>query len=210
MLVRNSIFSLGEYNIFCVNIFRRKFTWNLITQIEYFYCPYHGRNFAISENYGDYNEFDYMYRDEDRVTNDFREVIAAANDSNGRLHVFVINSNNQVAYKMQLPNGSWSNWSNLDGWVSSIAVQRSANGRLAVFGIGRDNALWYRMQTQQNSWSNWQTLGGWINQLAVASNSDGRLEAFGRGRDGALWHTWQTRPNGGWSGWNSLGEELME
>lgn len=39
----------------------------------------------------------------------------------------------------------------------------------------------------------------------VASNADGRLEVFGNGTDHALWHNWQTAPNGGWSGWASLG-----
>ena len=39
----------------------------------------------------------------------------------------------------------------------------------------------------------------------VASNADGRLEVFGNGTDHAIWHNWQTVPNGGWSGWASLG-----
>ena len=41
--------------------------------------------------------------------------------------------------------------------------------------------------------------------VAAASNADGRLEVFGVGTDNALWHDWQITPNGGWSGWNSLG-----
>jgi acylphosphatase len=49
------------------------------------------------------------------------------------------------------------------------------------------------------------------NQLAdteicsVDQNADGRLEVFAVGTDNALWHIWQTAPNGGWSGWASLG-----
>jgi acylphosphatase len=39
-------------------------------------------------------------------------------------------------------------------------------------------------------------------------NADGRLEVFIRGTDNAMWHMWQTVPNGGWSGWASLGGGL--
>jgi len=41
--------------------------------------------------------------------------------------------------------------------------------------------------------------------VTVGPNFDGRLEAFATGTDSALWHLWQTAPNGGWSGWSSLG-----
>src|SRR6266498_3883098 len=45
-------------------------------------------------------------------------------------------------------------------------------------------------------------------KFASARNQDGRLELFARGADQALWHIWQVAPNGGWSGWESLGGEL--
>lgn len=28
--------------------------------------------------------------------------------------------------------------------------------------------------------------------------------------DGALWHNWQTAPNNGWSGWTSMGGQMIE
>jgi acylphosphatase len=40
---------------------------------------------------------------------------------------------------------------------------------------------------------------------SVQQNADGRLEAFAVGTDNGLWHIWETAPNGGWSGWASLG-----
>ena len=40
---------------------------------------------------------------------------------------------------------------------------------------------------------------------SVQQNADGRLEAFAVGTDNGLWHIWETTPNGGWSGWASLG-----
>jgi hypothetical protein len=45
-------------------------------------------------------------------------------------------------------------------------------------------------------------------KFASARNQDGRLELFARGADQALWHIWQVAPNGGWSGWQSLGGVL--
>ena len=39
----------------------------------------------------------------------------------------------------------------------------------------------------------------------VQQNADGRLEAFAVGTDNGLWHIWETAPDGGWSGWASLG-----
>jgi hypothetical protein len=44
-------------------------------------------------------------------------------------------------------------------------------------------------------------------QRMVARNLDGRLELFVLGAGGALRHRWQEVPNGGWSGWASLGGE---
>ena len=39
----------------------------------------------------------------------------------------------------------------------------------------------------------------------VHRNADGRLELFVTGTDGAVYHKSQVVPNGGWSGWGSLG-----
>lgn len=55
----------------------------------------------------------------------------------------------------------------------------------------------------------WASLGGGVSSIAVGRNLDGRLEVFARGTDSALWHTWQTTPNGGWSGWASLGGGIL-
>jgi hypothetical protein len=41
--------------------------------------------------------------------------------------------------------------------------------------------------------------------MTVAANANGRLEVFAIGRDHVLYHRWQLAPNGGWSGWASLG-----
>jgi 2-iminobutanoate/2-iminopropanoate deaminase len=43
----------------------------------------------------------------------------------------------------------------------------------------------------------------------VGRNADGRLEIFGVGDNNALWQKWQVAPNGGWSGWKTLGTPMM-
>jgi subtilisin family serine protease len=52
-------------------------------------------------------------------------------------------------------------------------------------------------------------VGTFLNSEAAVRNArklaGGRLEVFARGADHALWHKWQVVPNGGWSGWASLG-----
>jgi acylphosphatase len=55
----------------------------------------------------------------------------------------------------------------------------------------------------------WSSLRGTALDPLVASNLDGRLEVFARGNDNALWHIWQLVPNGGWSGWASLGGGIV-
>lgn len=42
----------------------------------------------------------------------------------------------------------------------------------------------------------------------VARNADGRLEIFMVGPDRGLWHRWQLAPNGGWSQWEAIGDNL--
>ena len=66
-----------------------------------------------------------------------------------------------------------------------------------------DNGVRYLLNTFGDAY--------WYDSLPVAgvgTNGDGRLEVFMRGQDGAIYHSWQMAPNGGWSGWYSLGGNL--
>jgi hypothetical protein len=61
-----------------------------------------------------------------------------------------------------------------------------------------------------NSWHGWASLVGQLagGRPAVGQNLDGRLELFAEisaALGPELGHVWQTSPNGGWSGWSSLG-----
>ena len=127
--------------------------------------------------------------------------------TDGRLEVFARGGDNALWHNWQTaPNGGWSGWASLGGWIDRMVVGQNADGRLELFVRGADGAVWHKWQTAPNNgWTGWASLGGWIDLLDLGRNADGRLEVFARGSDGALWHKWQTAPNSGWSGWASLG-----
>jgi len=73
-------------------------------------------------------------------------------NSDGKLQVFVVGTNNALYYKTQTSSGSntWSQWISLSGDLrdgTSPAVTANSDGRLEVFVIGTDNQLWHKWQT---------------------------------------------------------------
>ena len=79
-------------------------------------------------------------------------------NSDGRLQVFVIGTNNQIYYRSQTEQqvavGWTSSWTSLGGAIredTSPAVARNNDGRVQVFMIGTDNALYYKTQTGAGS-----------------------------------------------------------
>jgi predicted Zn-dependent protease len=107
-------------------------------------------------------------------------------NSDGRLQVFIVGTNNQLYYKTQSsPNSNtWSPaWTSMGGGIkadTSPAVARNSDGRLQVFIVGTDNQLYYKTQTAASSstWTGWTSLGGGLrantDPIGIA-NSDGRL-----------------------------------
>jgi predicted Zn-dependent protease len=143
---------------------------------------------------------------------------AVAINSDGRLQVLVIGTNNQLYYKAQATAGSstWSSsWTSLGGGIkadTSPVVTRNSDGRLVVFVVGSNNGLFYKTQTSPGSsmWTAYQALGGGIKDStgpAVVMNSDGRLVVFVVGSNNQLYYKTQTSPNSDtWSpAWTSLG-----
>lgn len=109
-------------------------------------------------------------------------------------------------------------WPELGGpLLSAPAVESNQDGRLEVVGVGIGGAVWHTWQTSPNNgWAAWSSMRGNLpphirfadtlgSRPAIIRNFDGRLEVFALGSDRAIWHIWQTAPNGGWSGWESLG-----
>jgi hypothetical protein len=141
---------------------------------------------------------------------------AVIKNSDGRLAVFIVNSNNAVYYNHQSTVGSntWSEWTYLGGNVragSEIAVAKNSDNRLAVFIINGDNAVYYKRQTAQGSniWSGWTVLGADVkagSEIAVAKNSDNSLAVFIVNSNNAAYYKRQMAPSSDtWSGWTYLG-----
>jgi hypothetical protein len=148
-----------------------------------------------------------------------RTDIAVAANADGRLEVFVPDTDGAVWHAWQTTPGAgpdgWTSWASLGGRViGSPRVARNANGTLEVFACGTDHGVWHIWQAPSADWGGtWSSLGGSVMAglfvppvLDVAVNDDGRLEVFIRGADGGVWHSWQPSPGAGpWSGWTSLG-----
>ena len=135
--------------------------------------------------------------------------IAAANNADGRMEVFVRGADNALWHKWQTaPSNGWSDWGTQGGGLTSnITVAANADRRLEFFVRGTDNALWHKWQTApSNGWSDWATQGGGLSSdVAMGKNADGRLEMFVRGTDNGVWHKWQVAPNSVWSDWATQG-----
>jgi hypothetical protein len=140
-------------------------------------------------------------------------------NNDGRLQVFVIDTNNAITYKSQTSPGSstWStSWLSLGGPIradTSPAVAKNSDGRLQVVIVGTNNQLYFRAQTSPGSstWSSsWVSLSGTLranSDPTVISNNDGRLQVFVVGTNNQLYYKTQASPGSStWSsGWTSLG-----
>ena len=144
-----------------------------------------------------------------------------ANNSDGRLDVFMIGLDSQLNHKWQTSTADSSQWSN--DWVSigkgpfigDPVVSFNARNGLEVFAISRDGLLkhtWQMYFTPTSSqWSEWNTIptsGGWLSNVrpTVAQNADGRIELCIVDNNGILWHISQTSPSDSsqWSAWDQL------
>lgn len=73
-----------------------------------------------------------------------------ARNSNGRLKVFIVGTNNALYYKSQTAAGSssWSGWTSLGGGINdnttSPAMTVNGDGRLRVFVIGTNNQVYHK------------------------------------------------------------------
>lgn len=137
-------------------------------------------------------------------------------NADGRIEVYGMQSGGILWHVWQTaPNGAWSGGGSLGapagGMIGGVTVANNKDGRLEVFGVGSDHQLHHAWQTAPNNgWTAWAGLGApapgiSIGDPRVVRNADGRLEVFLLANDQKIWHIWQTSPNGGWSGWFSLG-----
>jgi hypothetical protein len=88
------------------------------------------------------------------------------------------------------------------------------NKRPERFWRGADCQLYHKWLRADGTWSGVASLGGCLLNSGLwsidgAGNDDGRLEMFGIGTNHEMFHIWQLSPGGSWSGWSSLGGNLV-
>jgi hypothetical protein len=132
--------------------------------------------------------------------------LGAARNADGYIDMYGLNSGGQVfASRHTGPDGTWSEWSQHDGVMTSLAVEANADGRLQMFGVDSAGQIWSKRQTVAGeSWTTWGLLDGWLVQITAARNADGRLALFGVNGHGQVWYRQQASPGGVMSGWIPL------
>lgn len=143
-----------------------------------------------------------------------RGSVQVARAADNRLQVFVASNNNGAMYTARQDPRSGSGWSgfavlDFPPGLEDLSIGVNQDGRLELFtwdgGVDTSGGPVYHMFETGNGWSDWISMGGQTTgPVQVGKNKDGRLEIFYNAWDG-IHHNWQTTPNGGWSGWYSLG-----
>ena len=123
---------------------------------------------------------------------------------NNRLMVFARGGDNAL-YVNTFDGTNWSGYAGLGGHLTGDPVAVVRGGVVDVFGrnVGGDivSRRW-----DGSSWADWYSLGGWLdgNIDAVATKTD-NIFVFARAGQTA----WVNHLDGGWSGWQSLGEAVV-
>jgi hypothetical protein len=131
----------------------------------------------------------------------------------GRLAVFVVDSNNNVEEAMQnSPGAGFTAFVSLGGNVhGTVAVGVNADGRMEIFAVnnGGNSILHAWQNTPGGSFGAFASLGApstgtFYTDPSVAINADGRLEVFAAAGNSRVQHAWQTTPGAGWAAFHAL------
>ncbi|WP_416519005.1 hypothetical protein [Streptomyces achromogenes] len=150
--------------------------------------------------------------------------IAVANQKDGRLNVFIVQSNGAVSRNYETSvNGAWSGWK---GFASAgaaltggpragitpvsgtnISVGTHDDGRLDVVMLQSNGGVARNYETSPGgTWSNWEVLAdaGSAASVEATAHSDGRFDVFVTQTNGALARNYETSPGGSFSGWKGF------
>ena len=129
----------------------------------------------------------------------------------GRYEQFAIGWNHLYHRWQETPNGSWSAWTGLGGYLvyGALAAAQNVDCRLEVFDVGGDYAMWHIWQTTAGgNWSNWASLGDNDGRF-----SSGVVKGSFTANGGVIIYAWANsgasyvcdfekgRAAGPWSGW---------
>ena len=128
--------------------------------------------------------------------------VAVAQNSDGRLEIFCVNSSDSKVYHnyQTAPHSSWSGWFSQGGAgiTNLVAVTEPRRAVGSVWHLARTatsgmNGRRTRAARWTSSWSDHQ--GQHIKAgFTVGINGDGRLEMFGVGANGDVWHDYRRAP----------------
>ncbi|MBS2966790.1 hypothetical protein KGA66_27385 [Actinocrinis puniceicyclus] len=130
-----------------------------------------------------------------------------------RLDVFV--RGNDDAIWTESWNGSgWSGWQSLGGnLVSNPGVVAGGPNPIDLFAVGSNGDIWHRVYSS-GTWAPWGdelrppppgiAAGA---SPTLSTSGPNRLDVFVRGADNAIWDQYWN--GSGWSGWQSLGGNLV-
>ncbi|WP_344600104.1 hypothetical protein [Streptomyces glaucus] len=150
--------------------------------------------------------------------------IAVANQKDGRLNVFIVQSSGGVSRNYETSvNGSWSGWKGFAsaGTVmtaapragvtpvsgSNISVGTHDDGRLDVVVLQSNGGVARNYETSPGgSFSGWEVLAGSgvAASVEATSHSDGRFDIFVTQTNGGLSRNYETSPGGSFSGWKGF------
>jgi hypothetical protein len=120
-------------------------------------------------------------------------VPTAVSWGDGRIDVFVVDSDSKQLYHTYYDNGTWqpaTKFESLGGYCTSRPTAVSwASGRIDVFVRGGDAGLWHL--SFNGTWSIWTSISGNMSvqgELEALSWGENRLDVFAWGSDQSLLH----------------------
>jgi phospholipase C len=140
--------------------------------------------------------------------------VAAAQQNDGRVQIWVVDSNHQLYSNAQTsPGGNWGGWSAPNWWNAPplrlvTASQQGGSRGAQVWGVDLNGQLRSTYQaTPGGSWSPWS--GVWngaspanVISLTAAQQNDGRVQIWVVDSNNTLYSNAQTSPGGNWGGWS--------
>ncbi|MFC9914121.1 glycoside hydrolase family 27 protein [Streptomyces sp. NPDC127197] len=118
---------------------------------------------------------------------------SAAVDAQGRVHVAVRTSADDIWTRSRDASGEWSQWSSLGGTVSGSPTLVTAGDAVVLYARAGDYTLWQR-RYEGGAWQGWTKRqefpsAAFEGALGAVAGPDGAVDAVFRGVDGAVHRT---------------------
>jgi hypothetical protein len=134
-----------------------------------------------------------------------------------QMEVYGVTSGGGVWSDVWTPStGKWSGWitEGNENFAGNVSIVQYGT-QMQIFGRSTAGTTYSDVYTpSEGKWSGWQNLGGTLSSNVSAIEYDSptngdQMELYGRASGGATWSDVWTPENGAWSGWYSLGGNLV-